>query len=403
MELQDFLSENLFISFPEVFDKLQNKELSITDIMNMCIVEDERIQSQKKFEDQFEGYEPDDELLAIFKEDRSYLDGDVPFFVRFLRDEEGFKVILSANLATKEDLINICDKVVEKSEAAQFTYNSFLLTVMLLTNTISFREFIGNLRKTNQLPYILTNDEFFKTLDKSDLLDLKNLTTLWNATDPKDTTSLRPNVWLTQKLLEENITDFRTLVNRFKNKGKLQYFMRNEELFKELLKTQTISDDDIKYLLKQLETKEEILGLCEYSDGLAKHVLKNFLLDVDLLTQYNVALKDHTVFYHLDFYAKTDYVTYDEIESRRVFKYKEEENIDKELIDLISLNRVMHCFELTHEAKKELFNFILNNEGTLNILTTLVESHLKSSFDNAEDVKLYLSMRKNLKFDKVAV
>lgn len=102
------------------------------------------------------------------------------------------------------------------------------------------------------------------------------------------------------KLLDENICDFKQLVDKFKKMGEdshsscLDMLLGNIELFNELIKSNRLTNADLKYLLNTVDSYSEINNLCYNIDSL-KYILNNFILDAEIVNRLNTILEDEPV------------------------------------------------------------------------------------------------------------
>ena len=255
-----------------------------------------------------------------------------------------------------------------------------------LTITLSF----------NTLIKLLKNAELFKELIDSNQLNEEDLKYLLNRIDTYDELdNLTENTILLKHIVDKNILSFKELVDKYKNiengfnNSCLQYLLSNKEIFNDLVLSNKLNKEDLRYLLNTIDNDLDLDSLCT-NTSLIKHILNEFVLDKETVDKFNTIIENtswcevnsevnniHNIFKLIEFYATHEWDDEEE-------EYCRKSRIDQELLELLELNKkvyLLSTFDLNLNQKLDLSEVLKDNEITKNKLIQIVENNLESNYD----------------------
>lgn len=231
-------------------------------------------------------------------------------------------------------------------------------------------------------------DNLFKELIDHNQLTTQNLQDLFDALiRTEDLHFLPSNIALSLKIIDE--LSFTTLADAFRvQKSRLAPLLESDELFESLIESNKIADKDIQYLLKNIKSSYELDNFCCYSRSLEKKILKDFLLDEEIVKNFNALIERealyfrqsgifdvHSVFelmkFHATHYYDLDRGYFPEFSSR----------IDQELLKLISVNDALFRSQFSTEEKRKLCDILKNHKSAREVWSQIVENNLQDSYD----------------------
>lgn len=182
-------------------------------------------------------------------------------------------------------------------------------------------------------------------------------------------------------LLNKDVYSFKEIVDKarsiyhpkYKNiETCLMYLLENEEIFKNLIKTDKLTKDDLRYMLSRIDNTIELFAITR-NPLLLLTLLDKFVLTKEIVERFRPMLDADA-----DCKNRNIHTIFDVIEDRSGYRKE-----SKDILKLNELNRktyMLNDFNLTENERDELRDSIQNDEVARNRMISLVENNLQDQY-----------------------
>ena len=310
---------------------------------------------------------------------------DSQLLMRNLNDIELFKKLIAADALTAAELKEI---VVQQPrdflhKLSCLDANVDLMHYVVVNKIVSFQDLVDVYKF--DLPRLLKNKKLFEKLIESDALIQEDLRYLFTKiSNSEELESLCKNALLLSHIVLK--CSFQELIDFLKKtkdrtfhgpKSALFQLMQDANPFSNWIDVNALTNEDLKYLLNNLENLTELRALCDHGP-LIKKILSACILNTEFVDKFNKMCRNK--------------------KERNIFELIQAHNkFYPETLELNKLNKVMYVFNLTEKQKSKMLELFKNDEIAQERLNHIVDNHLESQFD-FESLMSYLKKqeKKNL-------
>ena len=283
----------------------------------------------------------------------------------------------------------------------------------LKNNKLTFQEIAAlckKLKDSNRktmLDSFLADGCFFNQLINQNLISKKDVKYLLEKiTKPHELKGLCENTPLVKYLIEQNIYNFQKFIDRCEKHhmqknfwgqlelGILENLLKNESLFKELINNSLVNNEDLQYMLSNIDHWWEIDSLVN-NHFLMKKLCENNLFELELLGQLEkILFKQHYLgtdssnfFDYTEFRAQNH--MYLRSSADGSFRKKDTSQIDHNFLEFIKTYKKLYKLSLNEKQLNEMFEITQNFELARDRLMHIVSNNLENNF-SFDDLIQYL-------------